>query len=196
MGTLKAQMNSILRFLGIVSLMVLVVGCQVLEVVLGPADGVIVTRKLAPGEMQIADTPASGGPVAVLPEMPQAQGVTPEATALPEVEPPAAPPAVVALAEPEASLPVAFNGPKPQRLSMPVPVFPQGVVFDPMIPGWVDFDITIDGEGRVVAAMLIESSHDELVAPAQEALMRAVYKVVGGESGGAVFAQFRDRVEF
>lgn len=167
-------------------------GCQVLEVVLGPPVGVIESRPIMGPELP---RPLSAREIGEpLPEASPAAPMVSQAAPPPEVSPSA--PAERTREERAEASPFAFKGEKPVRLSMPVPVFPEGVVFDPLIPGWVEFEVAIDQEGSVVEAVLTGRSNEALVRPAREALLQAKYTPVVDFNGYPVQVSFRERVEF
>lgn len=106
----------------------------------------------------------------------------------PEMLESSAPAGFVLLPEFKAELPV--------RVSMPVPIFPDWIDFDVMIPGWVEFMVKIDTTGDVIDVTFIEASHPDLRAPAEAALREAVYTPVYDPQGLPFGVSFRDRVEF
>lgn len=92
--------------------------------------------------------------------------------------------------------PFEFSASKPERVSMPVPVFLEDVAFDQVIPGWVEFEVSIDHDGWVSKAVVVGMSHEDLVAPAMDAISDARYTPVRDGNGNVVLALFTDRVEF
>ncbi|MFW6354783.1 MAG: energy transducer TonB [Verrucomicrobiota bacterium] len=89
-----------------------------------------------------------------------------------------------------------FEAPRPERRSMPVPVFPESVDFAEVVPGWVDLRVTIGLSGEVLEAEVLEASHPALADPARVALEQARYRVVRDPVGRPVQVTIRERIEF
>jgi len=96
----------------------------------------------------------------------------------------------------EIPLIAQFEAVRPERLSMPVPVFPPWLDLEALVPGWVDFSVQIDERGEVITCDLLDTSHSALVEPARVALTQAKYAPVRDPRGVPVRVRFRDRVEF
>lgn len=80
----------------------------------------------------------------------------------------------------------------PERLEMPVPVFPASVDWAVVPGGWVDVLITVGPEGTVIAVETLEFSHPSLVGPAVEAIRKARYPA--DQAAGGV--SFHERIAF
>jgi outer membrane biosynthesis protein TonB len=96
----------------------------------------------------------------------------------------------------EVGLIARFAGERPRLRSRPVPVFPAYVDLESLIPGWVEFRVRIDEEGRVLEVELLEASAPALEEPARTAQREARYEPVRDPRGMPIRVWFRERIEF
>lgn len=80
----------------------------------------------------------------------------------------------------------------PERVEMPVPVFPASTDWAVVAGGWVELRITINLHGEVTAVEVLDSSHPSLIIPVVEAVKKARYRA----DQAARAASFRERIEF
>lgn len=177
-------------------LLLLAAGCQ------GPAEPMSPAAPPPPEQPPGQEVPAEP-PLEAPPPVPaehtstEADAPPPEAAAPAPAEDPAPEREAPAPAPPaDDGLLTSFEGARPALVSMPVPVFPRGIDFEAVIPGWVDFSVHLDAQGRVTAVELLEASHPALVEPAREALEEARFEPVLAPIGMPVPVEFRHRVEF
>lgn len=93
-------------------------------------------------------------------------------------------------------LPTAFAAEPPKRLHRPVPVFPAWTDLDQVLGSHALFRVYIDETGSVTQAELIETTAEDNVGPAREALLESRYQPVLSPAGFPVRATIIERIEF
>ncbi|KAF0093652.1 MAG: hypothetical protein E1N59_2640 [Puniceicoccaceae bacterium 5H] len=145
-----------------------------------PTTAVQPPRSPAPPEPTPAPiaptTPEAAIPSTPAPETPEREP-KPAAEARPlkpaETEPPTPP-----VATPQPVAQVVRLGPEqiPQPIVAPVPVFPRYTKLEQIAGGSATFLISVNQQGEVTGAQLIETSHPELVEPSRTALLKRHYQ--------------------
>ena len=121
-----------------------------------------------------------------------ADATAPRAAALPLAEPEPEPPDT----SPPNHLPPAFAADPPERIHRPVPVFPPWTDIDEILGSHAVFRIDIDEGGNVIRAELLETTAEDNVEPAREALLESRYRPVLSPAGVPVRATIVERIEF
>lgn len=94
------------------------------------------------------------------------------------------------------SNPYNFKADAPERVKMPIPVIPDWVDLNEVAGGFVKFRLRIDEAGQVVAAEVVEASHQELIDPALQAIQSSQYTITRDPQGQPVQVWFSDVIEF
>lgn len=89
-----------------------------------------------------------------------------------------------------------FKNDRPERVAMPVPVFPPDFDWEAMPGGWVEARVTIDPKGAVIAVEPVDASAPELVEPTIMALREARYKPEKAPNGVPIRVDFVERIEY
>ena len=85
---------------------------------------------------------------------------------------------------------------RPERIRIPVPVFPKETNMRALLPGRAVLEVTIDGRGKVVNLRIISLSSPELTVPVLKAFEQAVYAPVLDSAGNPLRVRFIDSLEF
>ncbi|MCC5804821.1 MAG: hypothetical protein JJU00_00710 [Opitutales bacterium] len=93
-------------------------------------------------------------------------------------------------------LPAAFAAEPPVRTHRPVPVFPHWADIDEILGSHAVFRVDIDERGNVLRAELIETTAEDNVEPAREALLESRYRPVRSPAGVPIRATIVERIEF
>lgn len=129
------------------------------------------------------EPPAEAAPPVASPPEPAAADITAEALPAP--------------AEPQPGhLPAAFAADPPERIHRPVPVFPRWADIDEILGSHAVFRVDIDEGGNVLHAELLETTAEDNVEPAREALLESRYRPVRSPAGVPVRATIVERIEF
>ncbi len=145
------------------------------------------------------EPPAEAAPPVASPPEPAAADITAEALPAPAEPPPAEPvqPVPASPDEPQPGhLPAAFAADPPERIHRPVPVFPRWADIDEILGSHAVFRVDIDEGGNVLHAELLETTAEDNVEPAREALLESRYRPVRSPAGVPVRATIVERIEF